>query len=306
MSALIFPTLSGLDIDIKRTPIYSTEVQQSSNGLELRAAFWSYPRYKISLSFNFLRSASYWKSSQNEWETLVGFLARMAANYDTFYFEMPDDYYVGNLTSYKEKATVPASSAYTITVTNTTGWNDGGVYDITANRIMTKVGSSPAVGQYSTSAGVYTFNASDASHSVSITYTTSIPTAATSMPIGVGNGTTTAFQLQRTLVTSSALPAAASRSYFPTIGDGYEPVFVTNSTPAIYVDSTLKTITTDYTINNTTGILTFVTAPASAAIISWTGSYYWNCRLEKEQYDFNRMLNGVWEAKTINLITVKS
>ena len=171
---------------------------------------------------------------------------------------------------------------------------------------MTKVGSSPAVGQYSTSAGVYTFNASDASHSVSITYTTSIPTAATSMPIGVGNGTTTAFQLQRTLVTSSALPAAASRSYYPTIGDGYEPVFVTNSTPSIYVNSTLQTITTDYTINNTTGILTFVTAPASAAIISWTGSYYWNCRLEKEQYDFSRMLNGVWEAKTINLITVKS
>ena len=233
MSALIFPTLSGLDIDIQRTPIYSTEVQQSSNGLELRAAFWSYPRYKISLSFNFLRSATYTKSTQNEWETLVGFFARMAANYDTFYFEMPDDYFVGVLAS---------------------------------------------------------------------------PASATSMPIGVGNGSTTAFQLQRTLVPSASLAAAASRSYYPTIGDGYEPIFVVNNTtpPSIFVNSTLKTVTTDYTINNTTGILTFTSAPASAAIISFTGSYYWNCRLEKEQYDFSRMLNGVWEAKTINLITVKS
>ena len=233
MSSLVFPSLSGLDIDIQRTPIYSTEVQQSSNGLELRAAFWSYPRYKISLSFNFLRSASYSKSAQNEWETLVGFLARMAANYDTFYFTMPDDYFVGTLAS---------------------------------------------------------------------------PTSATSMPIGVGNGTTTAFQLQRTLVPSASLAAAASRSYYPTIGDGYEPVFVVNNTtpPSIFVNSTLKTVTTDYTINNTTGVLTFTSAPASSAIISWTGSYYWNVRLEKEQYDFSRMLNGVWEAKTINLITVKS
>jgi len=233
MSALIFPDLSGLDIDIQRTPIYSTEVQQSSNGLELRAAFWSYPRYKISLSFNFLRSATYTKSTQNEWETLVGFFARMAANYDTFYFTMPDDYFVGTLAS---------------------------------------------------------------------------PTSATSMPIGVGNGSTTAFQLQRTLVPSASLAAAASRSYYPTIGDGYEPIFVVNNTtpPSIFVNSTLKTVTTDYTINNTTGVLTFVTAPTASAIISWTGSYYWNVRLEKEQYDFSRMLNGVWEAKTINLITVKS
>ena len=231
MSALVFPSLSGLDIDIKRTPIYSTEVQQSSNGLELRAAFWSYPRYKISLSFNFLRSATYTKSTQNEWETLVGFFARMAANYDTFYFTMPDDYFVGTLAS---------------------------------------------------------------------------PTSATSMPIGVGNGSTTAFQLQRTLVPSASLAAAASRSYYPTIGDGYEPIFVTNSTPYIYVDSTLKTAGTHYNISN--GLVTFTTGniPTASQIISFTGSYYWNVRLEKEQYDFSRMLNGVWEAKTINLITVKS
>jgi hypothetical protein len=128
------------------------------------------------------------------------------------------------------------------------------------------------------------------------------------MPIGVGNGSTTAFQLQRTLVPSASLAAAASRSYYPTIGDGYEPIFVVNNTtpPSIFVNSTLKTVTTDYTINNTTGILTFTSAPAASAIISFTGSYYWNVRLEKEQYDFSRMLSGVWEAKTINLITVKS
>jgi hypothetical protein len=132
------------------------------------------------------------------------------------------------------------------------------------------------------------------------------PTSTTSMPIGVGNGTTAAFQLQRTLVPSASLPAAASRSYFPTIGDGYEPVFVTNSTPAIFVDTTLKTAGTHYNISN--GLVTFTSGniPTASQIISWTGSYYYNVRLEKESYDFKRMLNGIWEAKTINLITVKS
>jgi hypothetical protein len=306
MSTLVLPDLKGVKIDVKRTAMYSTQIQQSTSGLELRSAFWTYPRYKIALSFEFLRSASYTRATMNEWETLIGFFARMAGTYDTFYFQMPDDYYVGNLTNYKENATVPATSAYTITVTNTTGWNDGGVYDVTATRMMTKVSSSPAAGQYSCASGIYTFNSADASHSVIITYTTSIPTAATSMPIGVGNGTTAAFQLQRTLVPSASLPAAASRSYFPTIGDGYEPVFVTNSTPAIYVDSTLKTAGTHYNISN--GIVTFTSGniPTASQIISWTGSYYWNVRLEKDEYDFQRMVNGIWESKTINLITVKS
>lgn len=234
MSTLVLPDLKGVKIDVKRTAMYSTQIQQSTSGLELRSAFWTYPRYKIALSFEFLRSASYTRATMNEWETLIGFFARMAGTYDTFYFQMPDDYFVGTLAS---------------------------------------------------------------------------PTSSTSMPIGVGNGTTASFQLQRTLVPSASLPAAASRSYFPTIGDGYEPVFAVNNTtaPSIFVNSTLKTASTHYNISSS-GLVTFTSGniPTAGQIISWTGSYYWNVRLEKDEYDFQRMVNGIWESKTINLITVKS
>lgn len=241
MSALILPTLPGVKIDVKRTPMYSTQIQQSTSGMELRSAFWTYPRYKITLSFEFLRSASYTRATMNEWETLIGFFARMAGNYDTFYFQMPDDSYVGNLTT---------------------------------------------------------------------------PASASSMPFGKGNGTTTSFQLQRTLVPSASLPAAASRFYFPSVGDGYEPVFVVNTSvsvpttgvvPVIFVDSTQKTAATHYNISSN-GLVTFTSGntPTAGQILSWTGSYYWNVRLEKEEYDFQRMVNGFWESKTINLITVKS
>src|SRR5437773_2593488 len=44
----------------------------------------------------------------------------------------------------------------------------------------------------------------------------------TAMPFGVGDGASTSFQLQRTLVASADLNAPASRFYYPSMGDGYE------------------------------------------------------------------------------------
>jgi hypothetical protein len=65
---------------------------------------------------------------------------------------------------------------------------------------------------------------------------------------GVGNGSTTDFQLQRTLVATADLPAPASRSYWPILGDGYEPIFDLNGSPSIFKDAVLQTITTHYTL----------------------------------------------------------
>ncbi len=70
-----------------------------------------------------------------------------------------------------EAQTVPASPAYTITVTNSATFvADSGVVDLTAGIVLTRVASGPTTGQYSVSAGVYTFAAADASHAVWISY----------------------------------------------------------------------------------------------------------------------------------------
>jgi hypothetical protein len=94
--------------------------------------------------------------------------------------------------SNNESGTVPATSAYTITVANTTGWSDLGVYDVTASKFMTRVTSGPTAGQYSCSAGVYTFAAADASHSVQISYSYTSSTANTVALTNqlMGSGTT--------------------------------------------------------------------------------------------------------------------
>lgn len=76
------------------------------------------------------------------------------------------------LTALDEAQSVPASSPYTVTVTNAAQFTDDwGVRYSATGLPLTKVASSPVQGQYSANnSGVYTFAAADASAAVLITY----------------------------------------------------------------------------------------------------------------------------------------
>jgi len=75
-------------------------------------------------------------------------------------------------TIYGEADSVPGSSTYTITVAQSATFDtDYGVVYAATGLPFTKVASGPATGQYSVSAGVYTFAAGDASANVLISYT---------------------------------------------------------------------------------------------------------------------------------------
>lgn len=69
-----------------------------------------------------------------------------------------------------ETHSVPGTGPYTVTVSHAAAFlSDGGV--TIAGAALLKVPSSPATGQYSEAAGVYTFNSAQASASAVITYT---------------------------------------------------------------------------------------------------------------------------------------
>ena len=90
--------------------------------------------------------------------------------------------------------------------------------------------------------------------------------AATTHAFGVGNGTITDFQLQRTLVADADLATPASRSYWPLFADGYEPVFELNGSPSIFVDAVAQTLASDFTLPGL-GIAHFVVrTPAAPAL----------------------------------------
>jgi uncharacterized protein (TIGR02217 family) len=103
---------------------------------------------------------------------------------------------------------------------------------------------------------------------------------------GTGDGATTTFQLIRNL------------------GGFLEPVQNLNGAPSIYVNGTLKTVTTDYAIG-ATGIVAFVTAPAVAAALTWSGSFYYRCRFAADQYDFEQFYQDFWALKKVELLSVK-
>ncbi len=70
----------------------------------------------------------------------------------------------------REAGTVPGTP-YQVTVTNSATFEtDLGVINATTGLPLTKVASSPATGQYSVSAGVYTFASADTTVAVLITY----------------------------------------------------------------------------------------------------------------------------------------
>lgn len=101
---------------------------------------------------------------------------------------------------------------------------------------------------------------------------------------GIGNGSTTAFQLARSF------------------GGFAEPVFDVNGTPQIYKAGVLQTVTTHYTISST-GVVTFVTAPTGGQSLTWTGSFYWRCRFERDSADFEKFLQELWELKEVSFKT---
>lgn len=83
-----FPNnLAGLKFDSKKTPIWKTGIQESASGKEQRATRWSYPRWRFSLSFEFLRD-----NVGSEYQTLVAFFNSRKGRYDYFYYVDPSEY----------------------------------------------------------------------------------------------------------------------------------------------------------------------------------------------------------------------
>jgi hypothetical protein len=74
-----------------------------------------------------------------------------------------------------EAGAIPGSSTYTVTVAGAAiFYEDLGVTLAATGQTMERVASSPAAGQYSVSAGVYTFAAANASAAVLISYNTTV------------------------------------------------------------------------------------------------------------------------------------
>lgn len=90
---------------------------------------------------------------------------------------------------------------------------------------------------------------------------------------------------------------------YPDFRGGYEPVVGLSTVPVISIDGTTKTAGNDYTYDSA-GLVTFLTAPADGARIGWSGSYYKRVRFDSDAWATKRIVRGLWESRTLDLIEV--
>lgn len=111
---------------------------------------------------------------------------------------------------------------------------------------------------------------------------------ATLQQIGVGDGATKAF------------------SFVRAFGGFVEPVTAVNAVSQVKVNGT---ITAAYTLSQTglygTDTITFTSAPAAAAPILATFSFYWPCRFLQDDPEFNNLAYQLWALKKLEFQTVK-
>lgn len=143
-----------------------------------------------SATFKELRGSYKYPLDVADAETKISITAKVGA-VDPLLFNL---FYNGTLTSGEtrtsimEPGAVPASSTFVVTVANSATFvTDLLVWDVTAQKFLTRVTGTLSTGQYSVTGGVYTFFSDAASHAVQITYTYTVATAA-----GVGSTITIA------------------------------------------------------------------------------------------------------------------
>ena len=104
---------------------------------------------------------------------------------------------------------------------------------------------------------------------------------ATNQAFGTGDGTTVAFQLMRAL------------------DNFYEPVLAPISSGLVVK---VAGVTTSVTLGNY-GIVTFGSAPASSAALTWSGTYDWLAQFDEDTVDIDRLAFYFRELKKVTLTT---
>ncbi len=92
MSNLLFPKIRGLSWSVKKTPTFSTEIQESVAGREVRVQNFQNPIWEFTLSFEYLLNDPRVRdeNQQTPLETLVGFFLARGGQFDDFLLNESD------------------------------------------------------------------------------------------------------------------------------------------------------------------------------------------------------------------------
>lgn len=121
----------------------------------------------------------------------------------------------------------------------------------------------------------------------------------TSEPIGTGNGTTSAFQLQRTLNGSVEPIYIVDTRGSATYGPYTRPAAIT---PKAYINGSLASAT----FANDTGIVTFSSPPGGGTALTADFSYGFRVRFEETSMDFELLFSKIYQAQSVKLLQCRT
>jgi len=113
----------------------------------------------------------------------------------------------------------------------------------------------------------------------------------TGQMLGTGDGSTAAFQLMRTM--GAALP-----------GGGFaEPITAPNVVADVYFNG-VRQSPGGYSVDATSGLVTFTTPPPAGQSVSADFTYYFRVRFADDTTEFENFLYQLWSLKQIKLQSV--
>lgn len=119
-------------------------------------------------------------------------------------------------------------------------------------------------------------------------YTDVHDNAVTAQDFGIGDGTTSNFQLTRTM--ASAIPG----------GGWTEPVLATTGTPIAYINGVPAAATFA-----AGGQVTFASPPGVGTVLTWTGSYNWLCRFDDDTIGLSEFMSNFWSLSKLSFTSIK-
>lgn len=359
MSNAVFPSLPGITMNVYRRPMWSTKTLVSASGKEARTSLYSYPRYKYTLEYEFLRS-----DSNAELQTLVAFYNSRQGSFDSFLYTDPDDnsvtaqqFAIGNGSTsvyqltrsfggylepvfdfngapqvYKNADWQGNQLQYTSPRQNlckyseqfdNAAWTKTGV-TVSANTTVSPDGATTADTISGFAAGSQSIAcALTGENPASHTYAFSVWLKGTgTINLRMSNNVGQTFDFQVTL-SSTWTRYSFVRTFNASVGNLFASIIskagdtatsviafgaqLENSdAPSTYIatTSTQTTVSADYTLGSN-GVVTFGVAPASGAILTWTGSYYRRVRFMEDTADFQQFMYKLWQLKKIEFISLK-
>jgi uncharacterized protein (TIGR02217 family) len=109
--------------------------------------------------------------------------------------------------------------------------------------------------------------------------------AATTQLLGTGDSSAIAYQLVRDM------------------GGFAEPIIAPNLVSAIYFDGVLQS-PAGYSVDNTTGVVTFAAPPPAGQAITADFTYYFRVRFSDDTAEFENFMLQLWQARQIKLQSV--